>query len=120
VTRGRKPSPQTSAVVLALAEEPSRWSHGYDLCRALGLKAGTVYPILMRLADRELLETRWEPDPPPGRPPRHLYRLTSAGVAYADEVRRAAEAATAAAAPATGGRFPAAGARGPRVAGAGA
>jgi PadR family transcriptional regulator PadR len=122
VTRGRKPSPQTSAVVLALAEEPSRWSHGYDLCRTLGLKAGTVYPILMRLADRELLETRWEPDPPPGRPPRHLYRLTSRGVAYADEMRRGAEAeaAAAAAAPAARGRSRAADARGPRVAGAGA
>jgi PadR family transcriptional regulator PadR len=33
----------------------------------------------MRLADRGLLETAWERDPPPGRPPRHLYRLTGPG-----------------------------------------
>nr|WP_281386419.1 PadR family transcriptional regulator [Jiangella mangrovi] len=62
-----------------MADRPGEWSHGYDLCRALGLRAGTVYPILMRLAERGHLETAWEQDPPRGRPPRHLYRLSSAG-----------------------------------------
>jgi DNA-binding PadR family transcriptional regulator len=38
-----------------------------------------MYPILIRLADRGLLEARWEPSPPPGRPARHLYRLSPAG-----------------------------------------
>jgi DNA-binding PadR family transcriptional regulator len=75
-------------VVLALAEQPSHWSHGYDLCRALDLRAGTVYPILMRLAERGQLETRWEADVPSGRPPRHLYRLTQDGVEYARELRQ--------------------------------
>ena len=63
----------------ALAPAPATWRHGYELCREVGLKAGTMYPILMRLADRGLLETKWESDPPAGRPPRHLYRLTAAG-----------------------------------------
>ncbi len=79
----RRPSPQTVAVVDALAERTTDWSHGYDLCRSLGLKAGTVYPIMTRLADRGLVETAWEQDPPPGRPARHLYRLSSAGVQFA-------------------------------------
>ena len=52
----RRPSPQTVAVVDALAERTTDWSHGYDLCRSLGLKAGTVYPIMTRLADRGLVE----------------------------------------------------------------
>jgi DNA-binding PadR family transcriptional regulator len=56
----------------------------------LGLKAGSVYPILMRLADRGLLETAWETDPPASRPPCHLYRLTGPGRALAG--RLAAEA----------------------------
>jgi PadR family transcriptional regulator PadR len=34
--------------------------------------------ILVRLADRGLLETSWEPGVD-SRPPRHLYRLTPAG-----------------------------------------
>ena len=42
-----------------------------------------MYPILMRLADRGLLETGWETDPPIGRPPRHLYRLTGPGLELA-------------------------------------
>lgn len=75
----RRPSAQTTAVVLALARQPSAWHYGYQLCQQLGLKAGSVYPILMRLADRGLLETTWERDAPAGRPPRHLYRLTGPG-----------------------------------------
>jgi PadR family transcriptional regulator, regulatory protein PadR len=90
MTRARRPSAQIIAVVLALADEPATWRYGYELCQHLGLKAGSVYPILMRLADRGLLETAWETDPPAGRPPRHLYRLTGPGRALAG--RLAAEA----------------------------
>lgn len=88
--RVRKPTPQTIAIVLALADEAAGWSHGYDLCRRLGLKAGTVYPILMRLAERGQVETAWETDPPAGRPARHLYRLSDAGAELAGELRKAA------------------------------
>lgn len=79
MTRSRRPSPQTTAVLDALAEVGTGWSHGYDLCRRLDLKAGTLYPILLRLADRGQVETSWEQEVPRGRPPRHLYRLTAAG-----------------------------------------
>src|SRR5256886_16835074 len=68
----------------ALAEAPRRWRHGYDLCAELGMQAGSMYPILIRLADRGLLETSWETERAPGRPARHLYRLTAAGRAYAN------------------------------------
>lgn len=83
MTRVRRPSPQTAAVVQALAEDAGRWRYGYDLCSQLGMRAGSMYPILIRLADRGLLETNWETDRVPGRPARHLYRLTSAGRDYA-------------------------------------
>jgi PadR family transcriptional regulator PadR len=78
-------------VMLALAERPAEWRHGYDLCRQLGLKAGSMYPILMRLADRGLLETSWEDAAPAGRPRRHLYRLTGAGRVLAEELAASAE-----------------------------
>jgi PadR family transcriptional regulator, regulatory protein PadR len=90
--RSRKPTPQTIAVVLALADNPSGWSHGYHLCRQLDLKAGTVYPILMRLAERGQVETAWETDPPSGRPARHLYRLTGEGARFVEALRSAAAA----------------------------
>jgi PadR family transcriptional regulator PadR len=82
----RRPSGQATAVVLALAEQPATWRYGYELCRRLDLAAGTLYPVLMRLADRGLLETAWERDVPAGRPPRHLYRLTGPGRVLAGEL----------------------------------
>jgi PadR family transcriptional regulator len=86
VTRTRRPSPQTIAVLTALAAHPSAWRHGYDLGQQVGLKAGSLYPILMRLCDRGLLEAQWETEVPRGRPARHLYRLTGAGARLAEEV----------------------------------
>jgi PadR family transcriptional regulator, regulatory protein PadR len=93
-------SAQTLAVLAALAAEPSSWRHGYDLARETGLKSGTLYPILVRLADRDLVAARWEEGEPAGRPRRHLYRLTSDGLAAATT----ALAAAAPAAPATPNR----------------
>ena len=76
--RNRPPSPQTIAVLRALAADPARWRYGYDLATEVHLKSGSLYPILVRLADRGLLETAWEPGVG-SRPPRHLYRLTGPG-----------------------------------------
>jgi PadR family transcriptional regulator PadR len=90
VTRTRRPSPQTVLVLAALAADPSAWRHGYELGQEVGLKAGSLYPILMRLSDRGLLEATWETGSPPGRPPRHLYRLTSAGAQLAEDACRTA------------------------------
>ena len=81
-------SPQTRAVLAALHREPSTWRYGYDIAKETELASGTLYPILGRLTDRGLLETRWEPDPPEGRPRRHLYRLTASGVQRAADVGR--------------------------------
>ena len=85
----RRPSPQTAAVLAALARAPEVWRYGYELGKEVGLEAGTLYPILMRLSDRGLLEAGWETDPPAGRPPRHLYRITGAGERAAAEASAA-------------------------------
>jgi DNA-binding PadR family transcriptional regulator len=82
MTRRRPHSAQTIAVLRALNLDPARWRYGYDLCSELGLKSGSLYPILIRLAERGLLESSWEQSDP-GRPPRHVYRLTGAGVTEA-------------------------------------
>ena len=86
MSRSRQPSTQTTTVLLALAEDPAAWRYGYELCQQTGLKAGSMYPILIRLTDRGLLETAWESDLPAGRPPRHLYRLTGQGLELAAEL----------------------------------
>lgn len=81
----RRPSRQTAAVLLALLAEPERWRYGYELGQEVGLKAGSLYPILIRLGDRGLLESAWEQDPPAGRPPRRLCRLSADGLRFARE-----------------------------------
>ena len=93
-------SAQTLSVLAALCDQPSQWQHGYALAKQTGLKSGTLYPILIRLADRGLVEACWQDEPTPGRPRRHLYRLTSAGLAsatgaLASAAERAAEQAAA-------------------------
>ena len=79
-------SAQTLSVLAALCEQPSQWRHGYELAKQTGLKSGTLYPILIRLADRGLMEAHWQDEPQPGRPRRHLYRLTQEGLATASAV----------------------------------
>jgi DNA-binding PadR family transcriptional regulator len=98
VSRTRKLSPQTLAVLAVLAADPGSWRYGYDLLGQTGLQAGSLYPILMRLAERGQVESRWEPGSRPGRPPRHVYRLTAAGLALAPAARGAARPAAAGAA----------------------
>ena len=78
-------SPQTLLVIESLLQSPAEWRYGYDLSRETALKSGTLYPILMRLAEKSLLATRWEEASIPGRPPRHLYRLTTLGQKWARE-----------------------------------
>jgi PadR family transcriptional regulator PadR len=85
VKRSRKPSSQTLRVLGALMADPLEWRYGYELGVEVGLRSGSLYPILVRLADRELLEAMWETGAPAGRPPRHLYRLTARGREYASE-----------------------------------
>lgn len=65
--------------------QPREWRYGYDLSRETALKSGTLYPILMRLNKRGWLETRWTAPESPGRPPRHMYRLTAEGLHSARE-----------------------------------
>ncbi len=76
-------SSQTRALLSAFLVHASQWRYGYDLSRETDLKAGTLYPILMRLTEAGWLEARWEEPSLPGRPPRHMYRLTQDGRAGA-------------------------------------
>ncbi len=80
--RHRAPSVQTRAILEALLSQPLDWCHGYDLAKRVGLSSGTLYPILIRLHDRGLLEAKWTEPERPGLPARHAYRLSADGLAY--------------------------------------
>jgi DNA-binding PadR family transcriptional regulator len=78
-------SSQTSAVLAAFVSNPATWRYGLSLSKELQLASGTLYPLLARLAEHGLLESDWLPPEKPGRPARHVYRLTPAGLAFARE-----------------------------------
>src|SRR5579863_10582198 len=84
-------SPQSLSLLEALLDHPMHWHHGYALSQHTAISSGTLYPILMRLEKLHWLETRWE-TPAGGRPPRHLYRLTSQARAWAREELQNAQA----------------------------
>ncbi len=75
-------SSETLRVLQQFLERPAAWRYGYDLSRETGLKSGTLYPILMRLARHLMLETKWVTTEE-GVPPRHMYRLTAKGSEFA-------------------------------------
>lgn len=81
-------SPATQLVLEHFVAAPSRWHYGYVLMTTLDLPSGTLYPVLMRLADAGWLETRWEAPAQNGRPPRHLYRLAGGAAPEARAVLR--------------------------------
>lgn len=81
--RNRGLSSQARLLLGALLDEPREWQYGYELSKTTGLKSGTLYPLLMRLAEHGLLQTDWKESDEPGRPPRHIYRLTAHGAKVA-------------------------------------
>lgn len=83
MTRRKNSSPQSLAVLAVLLEQPREWIYGYELSKRTSLKSGTLYPLLIRLFDQGLLEDGWKESGSGGRPPRHMYRLTPAGLEMA-------------------------------------
>jgi PadR family transcriptional regulator, regulatory protein PadR len=87
MARHRAPSRQTRDVLAVLLTRPTEWRHGYELAKLAGLSSGTLYPLLVRLHERGMLEARWEEPAQLGRPARHAYRLSSTGLAFARSLR---------------------------------
>ena len=70
-------------MLTGLCALPSAPRHSYAIARDTGLKSCTLYPVLIWLDNRGLMEACCEDEEPAGRHPRHLYQLTSAGPASA-------------------------------------
>lgn len=73
-------------LLVALAKQPSAWYHGYDLMKDTGLSSGTIYPLLIRMTERGLVEAEWREPVERGRPARHVYRLTAIGTKLAASI----------------------------------
>jgi DNA-binding PadR family transcriptional regulator len=70
-------------VLRAFLEEPTAPRYGYDLMKAAGLQSGTLYPLLARLEQQELVASAWETPQQEGQRPRKYYRLTGEGIQVA-------------------------------------
>jgi PadR family transcriptional regulator PadR len=83
---------QVQLVLREMLNEPAESRYGLDLCAAIGLPSGTIYPIMARLERIGWVESDWE-DPnahiAEGRPRRRYYRLTREGAECATEALRA-------------------------------
>lgn len=72
---------QTIKVLAALMSGEELELSGAQIARSTQLASGTLYPILMRLEQAGLVESRWEIEEPSelGRPRRRFYRVTGMG-----------------------------------------
>jgi DNA-binding PadR family transcriptional regulator len=75
-------------VFQAFLDSPADETYGFELSKATGLPSGTIYPILRRLEDDDLIKSHWsEVQTDTQRRQRRYYKLTAEG-------RRAAHTAT--------------------------
>jgi len=70
-------------VLRAFLEDSTAPRYGYDLMKAAKLPSGTLYPMLARLEDEELVTSEWETPTEDGQRPRKYYKLTGEGVRVA-------------------------------------
>ena len=89
VRKARRISDETAAVLTLFLSAPQEARYGREILVEAGLKSGSLYPILHRLEDRELLESSWEElqsAVEAKRRPRRLYRLRSSSAKRAQEL----------------------------------
>jgi PadR family transcriptional regulator, regulatory protein PadR len=74
--------PLSFATVRVLHAVAGGTPYGFDIMEVTDLPSGTVYPILARLEEHELVRSRWEPVAvarKDKRPPRRYYEISAAG-----------------------------------------
>jgi PadR family transcriptional regulator PadR len=83
----RRISDQTASVLRLFLNRPKTEFFGLEILKDAGLASGSLYPILHRLEERGILESRWEPledAVASSRRPRRLYRLNPGGATRAE------------------------------------
>jgi len=82
VSRMRMTGP-LERVLGAFLADPAAARYGYDLMKAARLPSGTLYPLLTRLEQQQLVTSAWETPQQDGQRPRKYYQLTSEGIRVA-------------------------------------
>ena len=74
---------------LLMHAPPDDPAWGLKICEQTGRGSGTTYPALDRMMKANLIEDRWEAEPPEDRPRRRYYTITATGRAAYQEAREA-------------------------------
>ncbi len=74
----RAPSKAAKLALISLLDAP-QGMYGYEIMQSAGIKPGTLYPMLARLEDQNILVSHWQEASVAGRPPRHIYKLSETG-----------------------------------------
>ena len=77
-----------TAMILQALEAGHRY--GFEIIDAVGVRSGTVYPVLRRLEEQGLVRSRWEDVTvarDESRPPRKYYELTDAAAPMLERAR---------------------------------
>jgi PadR family transcriptional regulator PadR len=87
-TMGRKPrriTDETAAVLSLFVDQPQRSLYGLEIITETSIPSGSLYPILLRLEARGVIDGVWEEidEAAAGRRRRRYHRITSDGIAYA-------------------------------------
>lgn len=83
VRKQRAPSPQTLRVLVHLMSNTDTWVHGFEIMKATGISSSVVYPVLSRLLERGVLESKIDDSNP--LKPKKEYRFTDKGKAFAQK-----------------------------------
>ena len=77
----RRISAETAAVLSVVLASPQRALYGLEIRERSGIASGSLYPILIRLEDRGVLQSERakQKDPSTRGRPRTYYRLTASG-----------------------------------------
>jgi DNA-binding PadR family transcriptional regulator len=80
----------TQNVLLALIKNREREMYGLEISTTTGVPIGSLYAILRRLKDADVITDRWEKhsEHAQARPPRHYYRIRTEAL---QEVRQLLE-----------------------------
>lgn len=72
----------TQLILDELLSDPTAEKYGLEICKAVGYRSGTVYPLLYKFEHLGWLKSRWEEINPSsaGRPLRRYYQLTPEGI----------------------------------------
>ncbi|PJE27130.1 PadR family transcriptional regulator [Pseudooceanicola marinus] len=86
----RKISGRGYDVLTFLSHRPDKEFSGYEICGAISIASGTLYPLLIKLHQSGLLQQRWEDVDPKevGRPRRRYYRISGDGIRALQERER--------------------------------